>query len=263
MRKIFILTVSLLCANWLQAQFNTVQFQPKTYTAEDQITFTIDVSTVASLAGKTDLYIWLWANDNAPGYTKVDGVTNGGVWGSSKPEAKMTNKGNNIFEFKFLPTSMFGFEPGKLLHWQFLVKNQDGTAQSGNSPNYVFEPIVFIPVPFRVFPNKLSPSDVATVYFHQDLATSVAEQRMTPKTVVVSLYDEGGTQIGTAKTWNLKAEGNQVWSYSFIPNIAWTIPAGKTASKFTFRFDGTGKDVNGNNVNITGTTTEKNIDALQ
>jgi hypothetical protein len=262
MRKIIFLAVMLLCVNWLQAQFNTVKITPKTYTAEDEITFTIDL-TGTSLEGKTDLYIWIWANDGATGFTKVDGVTNGGSFGASKPEAKMTNKGNNIFEYKFLPTTMFGLEPGKLNHWQFLVKTLDGVSKTNDSPKLLFEPIVFTPVPFRVFPNRLGASDVATLYFHQDLALTTAEQRMTPKTVTVTLYDQGGIKIGEAKTWNLKSEGNKVWSYSFISNIAWSIPAGKTASKFSFHFDGTGKDVNGNTVNITTPETEKNIDALK
>lgn len=253
----------LFCVNWLQAQFNTVQITPGTFTAEDEVTFTIDVSSVPALAGKTDLYLWIWANGgNPPGYTETNGVTNG-VWGGSLPAAKFTNKGNNVFEYKFLATTMFGLEPGKIKHFQFLLKTIDGSAQSSNSPTYAFEPIVFIPVPFRVFPNRLSPSDVTTVYFHQDLAITIAEQRMTPKTVTVKLFDDADQQIGTDKTWNLKAEGNKVWSYSFIPNISWTIPAGKKAAKFSFRFDGTGKDVNGNNITVTGTTTEKNIDALK
>lgn len=177
----------------------------------------------------------------------------------------MTNKGNNIFEYIFVPTSMFGLEPGRLKHWQFLLKTVDGSAKiaDDNSPRYEFQPIVFIPIPFRVFPNRLNAGDVASVYFHQELAPTTAEQRMTPKTVTVKLFDEAGIQIGTDKVWNLKSEGNKVWSYSFIPNIAWTIPAGKTAAKFSFRFDGTGKDVNGIPVNITGATSEKTIEALQ
>lgn len=263
MRKIFFLSVILLCANWIQAQYQTVKFTPASFTAEDEITFTIDVSGTP-LAGMTDLYFWNWANGGASGYTKKDGITNG-VWGASLPASKMTNKGNNIFEYKFLPTAMYEFEPGKLLHFQFVIKTVDGGAKISeqDSPPYLFEPIVFIPIPFRVFPNRLNAEDVATIYFHQDLAPTTAEQRMTPKTVTVKLFDEGGTQIGADKVWNLKSEGNKVWSYSFIPNISWAIPAGKKAAKFSFHFDGTGKDVNGNTVTVTGTTTEKNIDALK
>lgn len=261
MRKIFFLALMLICANWLQAQ--TVEVTPKTFTAEDEVTFTVDVSTVPALAGKTELYLWIWANGGSPaGYTETNGLTNG-VWGASLPAAKFTNKGNNVFEYKFTGTAMFGLEPGKLKYWQFLVKTIDGGSQSGNSKNFDFEPIVFTPVPFRVFPNRLSPSDVTTLYFHQDLAPTVAEQRMTPKTVSVTLYDQDGIKIGDVKTWNLKSEGNKVWSYSFIPNLVWTAPAGKIPSKIGFHFDGTGKDVNGNTVTITGTNSEKTIEALK
>lgn len=263
MRKIFFISALLLATNWLQAQYQTVVFKPTTYTAEDEVTFTISVAGTP-LAGMTDLYLWIWSNEGATGYTLINGVTNGS-WGASLPAAKLTNKGGNVFEYKFIPTVMFGVEPGKLKHFQFLVKTVDGSAKisDNNSPAYAFEPIIFTPVAFRVFPNRLNAGDVATVYFHQDLAPTVAEQRMTPRTVTVMLYDEANTQIGDTKTWNLKAEPNKVWSYSFIPNFSWTIPAGKTPKKFSFRFDGIGKDVNGNNVTVTGTTTEKSIDALQ
>ena len=262
MRKIFFLSVLMLAANWLQAQFSTVKFTPPTFTAEDEVVFTIDL-TGSGMAGKTEAFIWIWANEGAPGYDLINGLTNGGDWGNSKPEAKMTNKGGNVWEFKFTGTTLFGVEPGKLKHFQFLVKSKDGSSKTDNSPSFLFDPIVFSPVPFRVFPGRLGVDDVATVYLHQALAPSIAEQRMTPKTVTVKLFDDGGVQIGTAKTWNVKSEANGVFSYSFIPSLAWTIPAGKTAGKFTYRFDGTGKDDNGNNITVTGATSEKVIEILK
>lgn len=262
MRKIFFLSVLMFAVNWLHAQAPAVTLKPSSFTAEDEVTLTIDV-TGTKMAGKTDAYLWIWCNAGAGDpYKESDGLTNG-TWTGSKPAAKLISKGGNIFEYKFIGTVMFGKEPGQLKHFQFLVKTIDGGTQTDNTAVIPFEPIVFVPVPFRVFPNKLGEDDVATVNFHQSLAPTTAEQRMMPKTVTVKLFDAGGVQIGDEKTWNVKSDGNGVFSYSFIPSIAWSIPAGKKAGKFSYRFDGLGKDATGNTVTVTGTTSEKTIDALQ
>ncbi|NML20209.1 hypothetical protein HHL16_04960 [Pseudoflavitalea sp. G-6-1-2] len=259
MRKIFILMVSMLGATWLQAQ--TITFNPEAFTAEDEVIVTVD-ATGTPMAGKPEAYIWIWANKDAAG-GQIDGLTNGSDFKNSKAEAKMTNKGGNIWEYKFTGTVMFGVDPGRLVHLQLLIKTKDGGAQTPDSKKFNFDPIVFVPSPFRVFPDKVGEDDVVTVNFHQALAPTTAEQRMTPQTVTVKLFDKDNVQIGDVKTWNVKSDGNGAFSYSFIPSITWTIPAGKKAGKFSYRFDGIGKDVTGNTVTVTGTTTEKTIDALK
>lgn len=260
MRNIFLLIAGLLLVTGISAQ----TFQPATFTAEDSVTITVDV-TGTKMAGQTEAYIWIFAykTDNP-----ADGANNGivnGEWGSSGPLAKMTNVGNNKWQFGFTNgTTLFGKTPGELrFGFGFLVKNKGGSLQTNDYAGFKFDPIVFIPSAYRVFPGKLGASDVVNLYFHQDLATNVNEQRMTPTTVTVALFDNANNPIGQPKTWNLTNEGNKVYSYSFIPNFSWTIPNNTMVKKFTYRFDGAGRDTNGNPVTVTGTTNEKTIDALK
>ncbi len=263
MRKIFLMAGCLLMTALAKAQFNTITFKPAVFTAEDNVTFTIDVSG-SDVAGESELYIWTWCNKEADpaNYPGKDGITNTD-WNSAPAIAKMTQKTGNIFEFSFTGTSMYGLDPGKLKHFQFLIKTKNGSKKTADSPKFPFDPIVFIPSAYRVFPGKVGVSDMINLYFHQDLATNSDEQRMTPKTVTVTLYDQSDAVIGQPKTWNLLSEGNKVWSYSFIPNFAWTIPNNTTVKRFTWHFDGTGVDANGKPVPVTGTTNEKTIDALK
>lgn len=263
MRKILFVVGCLFTVSLLQAQYNTLVFKPATFTAEDEITFTINVSG-SGVDGESELYIWTWCNKDAgDAYPGKDGSTNTD-WGNAPAAAKMTNKGGNVFEFKLTGTVMYGLDPGKLKHFQFLIKNKNGSKKTADdSPKYAFDPIVFVPAAYRVFPGKVGAGDMANLYFHQDLATSVDEQRMTPKTVTVALYDQSDAMVGQPKTWNLVSEGNKLFSYSFIPNFSWTLPAGTVLKKFTYRFDGTGTDAQGKPIAVTGTTNEKPIDALK
>lgn len=262
MRKILLLAVCLLTFILTKAQDGpaTVTFKPAVFTAEDEVTLTIDVTGTKAI-GETELYIWTWCNKAAAGFQEKNGIVNGD-WASSSAAAKLTHKGGNIFEYKMVGTAMYGLDPGGLKHFQLLIKTKDGSVkQSKDSEPYKFEPIVFIPTPYRVFPGKANADDVMNLYFHQELAPTVAEQRMTPKTVTVTLYDQNDAAVGQPKTWNLVKQSEKLFTYAFIPAFSWTIPTGTTVKKFTYRFDGTGTGPTGQPVPVNGPVNEKTIDS--
>jgi hypothetical protein len=229
-----------------------VTFSPASFTAEDEVTITLDI-TGSPLVGQTAIYIWAFSNDGVGG--GKNGVVNG-EWGASSEAAKMTMVSANIFQFKFIGTALFGQSPAELINFGFLAKTKDGGKQSQDYKPFKFDPLVFTPSQFRVFPAKFDYTDMATVYFHQDLATDINLQRMYDVKVNLTFYDDAGNPVGSKSAIVAKKESGILYSYSFMPERVITIPAGTKLSKFTYQFIGSVKDANGQNVTTTGPANE-------
>lgn len=229
-----------------------VTFSPASFTAEDEVTITLDI-TGTPLVGQTAIYIWAFSNDGVGG--GKNGVVNG-EWGASSEAAKMTMVSANIFQFKFIGTALFGQSPAELINFGFLAKTKDGGKQSQDYKPFKFDPLVFTPSQFRVFPAKFDSTDMATVYFHQDLATDINLQRMYDVKVNLTFYDDAGNPVGSKSAIVAKKESGILYSYSFMPERVITIPAGTKLSKFTYQFIGSVKDANGQNVTTTGPVNE-------
>lgn len=240
MKKILLLIIYCFGAIWASGQ-GKVTFSPATFTSEDEVTITLDV-TGTELAGANDVYLWAFSNDGVGG--GKDASTNG-QWGASSPSAKFTKTATNIFTFKFTGTILFGQSPAELINFGFLAKNVDGSKKTPDYKPFKFDPLVFTPGQFRLFPAKLDNTDMATVYFHQNLATDINLQRMTNIKVNLSFYNEAGSVVGSKQGIATVKESAILFSYSFIPDRVITVPAGTKLGKFTYQFSGTVKDAGG------------------
>lgn len=251
MKKILLSIIFILTVGFASAQ-SVPTFSPATFTAEDEVTVTLDV-TGTGMAGQDEVYLWIFSNDGVGG--GKDGITNG-QWGNSSDAAKMTKIGTNKFTFKFVGTTLFGQSPAELINFGFLGKSKDGTKQTPDYKPFKFDPLVFTASQFRIFPSKIDFTDVATIYFHQDLATDQNLQRMFDVKVTLTFFNEAGTVIGTKANIVVTKESTNVYAYSFLPEKVITIPAGTKLSKFSYQFTGSIKDANGGNMNTTGPVNE-------
>lgn len=259
MKKILLIALLSISAQWLNAQLTSFTLSPGTFTAEDEITITVDV-TGTGMAGQTDAYIWIWANGgNPPGFVFKSGVVNT-AWGNSPAAAKLTRIAANRFQFKFTAVDMFLAAPSELKHFQFLLKTQNGSAQTQDANAQAFEPLVFVPTVTRVFPSRIGKGDAVTVYFDQKLATADADQRMTPVSFVMTVFDINNTQVGSEITVPVVNEGDKVFSASFQPSSLFNVPAATKLGKLRFRVKGTGRDTNGAVINVETANTEKSFD---
>ncbi len=249
MKKFLLSTIFSLCTLWAFAQ---VTFSPASFTAEDEVTITLDVSNTP-LAGMNDIYIWAFSNDGVGG--GKDAIVNG-QWGNSSEAAKLTKIATNKFTFKFIATTLFAQSPAELINFGFLAKTKDGSKQTQDFKPYKFDPLVFSPSQFRIFPSKLDQTDMATVYFHQDLATDQNLQRMFDVKVTITFFDGAGNQFAQRANITAKKESDKLYSYSFIPEKLITLPAGTTLSKFSYQFSGNIKDATGTNVVTTAPVVE-------
>jgi hypothetical protein len=244
----------------LYAQSPVTTLTPSTFTANDQITITADV-TGTPMAGASTALIWIWcyptvadqaADANAITAPTIDA---GGSWSglSSNPgPAMMTNVSGNIWTFTFIPANTFGLTPGNMYSFDYLVRSVDGNTQTSNAivgGGFKFVPLVFIPTEFRVFPAQVDTNDVVALNLDQSLATATNDQRMTPDSVTITAYDNEASpvQIGTPLTVPVTNTGGTIWTGYFIPSANFaTVANGHILGGFTYHFDGTILDVNDN-----------------
>ncbi len=216
-------------------------FSPSSFTAEDEVTISIDV-TGTGMAGSTEAYLWIFSNPDLGG--GADGVTNGN-WTNSSEAAKLTSAGPNKFTYKFIGTTMFGQTPAQLKSFGFLLKKKDGSAQTPDYKPFFFDPLIFVPSMARIFPSKADKDDVVSVNFDKTYAVSINDQRMAPTTFTIIMYDDLSNTVGAPLTLPLRKTDPTIWSGSFIPEASFTPAAGRRLGKFKYRFNGTVLDVNG------------------
>ena len=227
-------------------------FSPASFTAEDEITITIDV-TGTGMAGVTDAYLWIFSNPGLGG--GADGITNGN-WTNSSNAAKLTPAGTNKFTYKFTGTTMFGQTPAQLKSFGFLLKKKDGSAQTPDYKPYFFDPLIFVPSLTRIFPAKVDVDDVVSVNFDKQYAVTINDQRMAPTTFTITMYDDLNNTVSSPVTLPLRKTDVTIWSGSFIPNISFTPAVARKLLKFTYRFNGTVLDINGSPMTVSSADTE-------
>jgi hypothetical protein len=263
MKKLLILSLIIITSRFAMAQcieFTTYTISPPTFTAEDEVSMSFDF-TGTGMAGETELYIWTWANKGATGFTEKNGITNANPsvdWGNSPAIAKLTpvNAAPNKFTYKLTGTILFELTPGALKHFQFLIKTKTGTKQTCDSKTNTFDPLVFVPSMLRIFPAKVGQNDVVTINFHQDLASTLDEQRMEPVSVTVEVFDNTNAAAGQPLTLPLKNAGAKLWKAFFVPTRSYTPGAGKKFTRFTYKVNGTVRDVNNQPVTVSTAVVE-------
>jgi len=235
-------------------------FSPSAFTAEDEVTLTIDV-TGTGMAGVTDAYLWIFSNPDLGG--GADGITNG-AWGNSSESAKLTPAGPNKFTYKFIGTIMFGQTPAQLKSFGFLLKKKDGSAQTPDYKPFFFDPLIFVPSMARIFPGKVDKDDVVTLNFDNKYAVAnTNDKRMAPATVTITMYDDVNNAVGSPLTVPLRKTETTIWSGSFIPDASFTPATGRTLSKFVYRFNGTILDVNGATMTVSTANFESSFTKMK
>lgn len=239
MKKILFTGLMMCLAFITKAQAPT--FSPAIFTAEDEVTFTVDVSGTP-MAGEAEAYLWMWSSaGDSPLNT---------AWGNSPDAAKLTNVGANKWSFTFTATLLWGRPPSDLTTFAFLLKTKTGSKQTSNYEGFTFDPLVFTPTMLRVFPTKASNAEIITINFDRTLGGTVDEQRMTPLTATITAFDETNAQVGTAITIPVRVLQTNIWAATFNPKSRFTPGAGHTLKKFTYKFNGTVLGTTGAPVNV-------------
>ncbi len=252
MKKLLSFLLFIMAGLAVKAQNPT--FSPSSFTAEDQVTLTFDV-TGTGMAGATEAFIWLWGNAG-------DSPLNSS-WTNSPDAAKMTAAGTNKWKFTFTATVMWGLPPAALLNFRFLLKKRDGSAQTPDQGPFFFDPLVFVPTMLRIFPAKVGADDVVTVNFDKTYGITTNEQRMTPVSATVTMFDETGAQVGSPLTITTRSTASTIWAASYIPSSNFTPGAGHKLFKFKYKFNGTVLDPSGATITVSSSETEVIFTTMQ
>ncbi len=167
MKKLLLSTLLALfaCGAYAQTSGAVVTVEPSSFTAEDQIKITVDVSAVGNLAGIEPLYIWAWVPN-------VGDAPNG-QWTNSNEDHRMTREADNVWSFRLVPSEFYGLPPGRIRQMGFLVKAKDGTGDRKTDDNILtVDPLEFTPSVFRTFPARFTQDDIVTIYYDQKLDTA-------------------------------------------------------------------------------------------
>lgn len=227
----------------IKANAQTVSISPAKFTAEDEITITVDV-TGTTMAGIEPVYLWTWSNLG-------DGPTNGS-WGNSSESAALTKVSTNVWKVTFVPATFYNASPAELKIINFLFKSKTGTAQTKNFEGIALDPLTFTETQFRSFPSKGTQNDIVTVYMTKSLAPTEEVQRMTKvNTITLKAYDGSDSQIGSTVTQNVDSFTSGIASFGFIPTKLFTGLGGVKVVKVKFTFNGKGLNENGVEVDVT------------
>jgi hypothetical protein len=256
MKKILfsILTIATAFIANAQTSGAVITTSPSSFTAEDVVTITIDVSAVGNLVGKSPLYMWTWNPGNpAPG---------NGDWGNSNEARRLTNVGPNKWAITMKPTDFYGKPPSEITKIEFLVKAKDGSGdQKTDDLKLNVDPLVYTPTAFRTFPKFIGKSEIITGYLDQNLAADLASQRLSPTSCDVILVN-GSTVVSTINL-PVKNEGNKVWSVTLFPIATFSMSPTQMADKIRFKFKGTMLDVTGAPQPAETPVFEKGLDDLK
>jgi hypothetical protein len=161
MKRCFIFLFLLLAFTQTVLAQGVVTTNPSPFTAKDRVVITVDV-TGTPVEGISPLYIWAFIPGGGG-----DAITNGGNFGASTPEAKMTQVGPNKWSYTVNSSvDFFGKPVAAITAFGFLVKNQDGTKQTTDFSLPV-KPLEYAPKRVETFPSNFSESDVVTVRYNQ------------------------------------------------------------------------------------------------
>jgi hypothetical protein len=166
MKKILIL-ITVLVASLNGFSQASASVNPSSFTGEDQIVITVDLTGNSLGSSNEDVYIWGFV----PGCCGAPLNDQGGFgWGNSNPAAKFTRIGtSNKFTYTLTPTTYMNKTAAQIgAQFGFLAKNQSGSRQT---QDFVFavDPLTFTASAFRPFPSKFTQDDVVTFFMDKNL----------------------------------------------------------------------------------------------
>jgi glycosidase len=161
MKKIYMILFLILWGYKLLAQ--TISTSPEVFSAEDEVTFTFDVTGNAQLQALTEAYVWVWKESPSP---IKDAPTNVSPATASQSAAKATKISNTKWEIKFIPSTFIGVASNDITKMGIILKGKDWS--NGQTGNFILD--VAPPGFYVLFDTPSSSSDFVEI--NKDYAVS-------------------------------------------------------------------------------------------
>jgi hypothetical protein len=241
MKKLLACIYFLLGAGAMYAQ-PTYTVSPPTFTAEDEVTITVDV-TGTTLAGHTgDVWMWAWVAEGCSASCDAPSNVNP-AGGASSANAKMTRVSANVYSIKIVPSAFYAKPPSEIRKIGLKLKSADWAdgKQSDTDVLINVEPLVFTPKVNRIFPTKVTRNDVVTLYLDQSVATAPA-LKYEPGNfkVTITAYNEANAEIGKMENAATVNAGNGLHYIRIMPSFNFS---SSNVHAIKYRFSSTGGGV--------------------
>jgi hypothetical protein len=243
MKKSILLLGFLVCAYGLIAQ-PTYTVNPPSFTAEDEITITVNVSktTLKDYAG--DVWMWAWISEGCS--ANCDAPTNKNpAGGDDTADAKMTRDASdpNVYSITIVPSVFYNKPPSEIKKIGFKLKSADWNdgKQTDSDVLINVDPLVFVPKVNRIFPTKVTKEDAVTLYLDQSVATNPdLKYAVSDFTVSIKAYDENDVEIGSIEDADVVNAGDGLHYIRIIPTFSFGV---SEINSIRYRFTAKDADV--------------------
>jgi hypothetical protein len=204
----------------------TYEVSPPAFTAEDEITITVNVSKT-SLAGYAgDVWMWAWIAEGCS--SGCDAPTNVNPANATAADALMTRDEVNpdVYRITLVPSEFYKKAPSELKKMGFKLKSVDWSDGKQTDSDVVLsiDPLIFTPKVNRIFPTKVTKDDIVTLYLDQSTATNPAlKYHLGDFKVTISAFDADGAQIGSVEDLTVVNAGNGLHYVRILPTYTFAI----------------------------------------
>jgi hypothetical protein len=222
----------------------TYVVSPPAFTAEDEITISVNVSET-SLAGYTgDVWMWAWIAEGCS--SGCDAPSNVNPASAGAAAALMTRDEVNpdIYRITLVPSEFYKKAPSELKKMGFKLKSIDWAdgKQTDSDVILSIDPLIFTPKVNRIFPTKVTKDDVVTLYLDQSVAASPAlKYHLGDFLVTISAFDANGAQVGSVEDLTVVNAGNGLHYVRILPTYTFGI---SEIESIRYRFSSAVGDVN-------------------
>jgi hypothetical protein len=236
MKKIYIFIFLFTVGSLSALAQPTYSVNPPVFTAEDEITITVNVTNTSLKDYTGDVWMWAWISLGCS--SGCDAPTNINPASAAISDALMTRDPNNanIYSITLVPQDFYNKAPAEIQRMGFKLKSIDWAdgKQTDSDALLNVQPLVFTPSVNRVFPSKVTKNDVVSLYLDQNEATEPElKYQVGEFSVEVKAYDVNGDQVGSTITMDALSQGSGVHSARLIPTYNFGASA---ITKITYQF---------------------------
>lgn len=192
-----------------------------------------------------DVYMWTWKPS--------DPVAGNGQWNASNEDLKMTDEGNGLYSIKFIPSQFYTITDVELFYSEdihFLAKLKDGGSGGGTDKENKSGDLVaeIDPVPgceekICPFPVNFGQDDYFTVKYDNNKEEKASMKSLADGDVYLFARCVANGVVYEVTPFNdvannpdlqMKAEGNGIFTLTFIPEDFFPIPSGDEITSMIF-----------------------------
>lgn len=226
MKKLYILLLILVgFLGQATAQQAKITANPPSFTALDEVVFTIDVTGTNVANINEPLYLWAWS----PG---VGDFKTNGSWDNSSESARLVPVPGEANKYTFsLPlehegstyaniAEIIGATPGQVKQLGTLIKTKAGNdAKKTDDLILTLSPLEFQDSFTRTFPGTVTQNDLITIYMTQALAENRDVRYATGEFKIVLQALDAAGELSEEEIHELSRDSEGKYSFTFYPGV--------------------------------------------